>query len=506
MTLPRLVPRRVWAPSPRAHGVRSGALPPLAALVVALVLAVLTLPPLSPVARAQGIVTVDDVEMISRFPQGVQFLATVSAPRDIAEVTLRYRVLGERASRYARAEILASRSVRADFFVRTDTADRYIPPGAEIEYQFEGVDVAGERFQSEPRRTVLLDPRHAWERLDGPAGYVLSYGANGELAARVLATARETIERVGALIGTAAEGPVRLTLYGTWDEMRTALPPRSQVQEATLVTEGVSFGSTGVVLLLGDLPNLEGVTAHETVHFLVQGAMGSRIQLVPDWLNEGLAEYANPEASRGYGRALARAVEDGRLLRLTAMTRRPGRPEDVVLFYGQSESIVGYLVETHGAGPLPGLFEGLRAGAALDEALEAAYGFDRVELERRWRASVGAPPLEGATAPVALPTPVPRPTLVPYGAAPLPAQDAGSAAPAPGDARATQPPAPPAAAGGCTRTPEGTGAALPTDASGVVLALVLVGMVAFRRVDLGRRKARRARGGPPKAQDISQEE
>lgn len=420
-------------------------------------------------ARAQAPIHLSGIEVTSRFPDGILFTLSVAGSQDIASIALHYHVLGERAARYDRLDFQQSPSVTADLLVRTETADRYIPPGAEIEYWVEIEDAAGARLETEPQRFVLLDPRFTWRGLDGDGGSILYHGDERDRAQRVLQSALDTTREMGALMGVSVEGPLRITLYNDWAEMRTALPPRSQVQEESLITEGVSFGDTGVILVLGSVPDVEGVTAHETTHFLMQQAMGGLSRLVPAWLNEGLAEYANPRPSSSYTRALERAIDDGRLLPLSSLTRPPGRPEDVILFYGESESAVTYLVDEYGPLPLQSLLQQLREGAPIDDALGTAYRLDRDRLEVRWRRSIGAPPPEAATTERSLPTRIPRPTVVPFGAEQTPA--AVSAA-------EPEPTEPAASTGGCGRS---TGARSPMDLVGVAPGLGLVALVGLWR-------------------------
>jgi len=279
-------------------------------------------------------------------------------------------------------------------------------------------------------------------------------------------------------MGVSVEDPLRITLYNSWDDMRVALPPRSQVQEESLVSEGVSFGETGVILVLGSNSNAVGVTSHETAHFLMQQAVGPLSPLAPAWLNEGLAEHANPVANGSYTRALERAIRDGRLIPLSSLTRPPGKPDDVILFYGEAESVVAYMVESYGEQPLQRLLEELREGTPIDDALMASYRLDRDTLEARWRQSIGARPRAPGDGGRSLPTPLPRPTLAPFG----PAAGTTSGAQA-------APIATPAATGGCGRVEALAGVRRPLDLAGAAPALGLVALLGLLRA------ARRGRAG-----------
>ncbi len=351
----------------------------------------------------------------SRFPHGVVFRVEAQAAREISAITLRFRVLGQRALRYDNLEFAPALSVETEILVRTDTAERFIPPGAELEYFYEIQDETGAALTTQPQRFILLDPRFDWQSIREQSVSISYYGPVRPVAQQVLSDAQDTIERMGALIGVEVQRPLRLTMYNSWAEMRQALPPRSQVSEAALITEGVHFPSTGVVLILASAPRVAGVTSHELVHFLLDEAMGPLVQLVPAWLNEGLAEYGSTAPSPSYDFALDSAVAQDRLIPLTSLNVPPGVPRDAILMYGEGKSVVTFMVQTHGPEKLRGLLRRLAEGVSIDDALEAAYGFDRVGLEQQWRRSIGAPPLPQAGFEEARPTPAAYPTIVPFG-------------------------------------------------------------------------------------------
>ena len=409
----------------------------------------------------------------SEFPDGLRFDVAVDWHEQVAEARVRYRVLGEQVSRYGPLGFEPARAFTSELLVRTDTAQRYIPPGAEIEFSVEVTGASGAVTESDPQRFVFLDPRFKWTRIDAPGVYLHYYGGQEGRARRALEAAQETLDRMGELMGVEDRGTLRLTVYNSIGDMRRALPPRSRVQESVLVTEGVSFGDTGVVLLLGGNPEVEGVAAHETVHFLMRRALGRGAGVVPVWLNEGLAEYANPFPSQSFRNVFSRRLYDNTLLPLTSLTSAPGRPEDALLMYGQSESVVTYMIETYGAEPLRALLDQLGAGAAIDEALAAAYGFDRTGLEREWRTSIGAPPLAATPSRSALPTSIPRPTLAPFGFDTAPAF-AETPRPAPTQPPSETAPPPEQSSGNCTRAEGGWDAA-------ALIAPVLLGLLVRRR-------------------------
>ena len=69
----------------------------------------------------------------------------------------------------------------------------------------------------------------------------------------------------------------------------------------------------------------------------------------------------------------------------------------VSLFYGQSWSLVDFLVNTFGEEKFAELFRSFKEGATTAEALEETYGFNQDGLENAWRESVGLPPRQAPT-------------------------------------------------------------------------------------------------------------
>jgi len=72
----------------------------------------------------------------------------------------------------------------------------------------------------------------------------------------------------------------------------------------------------------------------------------------------------------------------------------PADPEQASLAYAQSGSVVEFIIDTYGQEALAGLLEIFSEGALYDEALEEALGVDTWGLDKAWRESIGAAPLE----------------------------------------------------------------------------------------------------------------
>jgi len=101
-----------------------------------------------------------------------------------------------------------------------------------------------------------------------------------------------------------------------------------------------------------------------------------------------------------------------------------GSPGEILLGYGQGQSVVEYLVSTYGQNKMAELIQSIKSTFDIDAGLKLTYGFDQHGLDSEWRRSLGVDPLpspkkkipEEPQQGVALPTiiaPVLKPTIPP---------------------------------------------------------------------------------------------
>ena len=215
--------------------------------------------------------------------------------------------------------------------------------------------------------------------------------ASGHKAKTILEVAQQTLERMGPLLGIAPEDPLHIVTYTDYSDMRVALPFRSQAVSDQLITQGTAFAAERVLLVHGGDSSFVGTTSHEFTHLLVADAAGRSYNRVPRWLNEGLAEYANTSSS--YDRYLWAAINSGQLRPLWFQETFSGTPDDIIIAYGQGESVVEFMLSAHGTEKMAELISALKSTFDIDRALEEVYGFDQHGLDTEWRLWLGLEPL-----------------------------------------------------------------------------------------------------------------
>lgn len=376
-------------------------------------------------------VSVLDQDALIIFPDELVFSVRFSSDRPVERVTLYFMIEGKDSTRREPATIEAGDTLSAEFVLKTRGGSSFfIPPGAVITYSWTFEDEDGNTSKSESVTFIYIDTRFDWETVNGEIVTVFYNGPTQTRAETILEASNVTLRNMGALLETELARPINIVVYNNPLQMQDVFPFVSRTTSSGLITLGQAYGREGVILIMGGDRRIKGTTSHEMSHILIAEAGEGLGVRLPAWLNEGLSEIGNLEPGFSYDLALLMGVREDRLLPITHMTSAPGTPEDAILLYGQSRSIVGFMIETYGQPKLAELLRVYKNGNIdMDDALMQVYGFERVELDNLWRDSLGLPHLSEertGNRPVGGATPIP--TRVPLGA-PTPAIASTSEAP-----------------------------------------------------------------------------
>ncbi len=390
--------RRPWVT--RSRSCRPSGLPATAGLKprsCALLLALFAVAALALGAKpssAQGL-SVTDGGAQNDFPDGIEFRVSAQSDEPIESVRLRYTVLPDGTAASGVPDFEPATSVSTTFTLAGNEPPRvYLPPGTRIDYHWEVEDAAGDVATTPEKAFVYEDTRFHWTTLEAN-GVVLHYYSGSEADAQaMLDVAREALDGMSSLLSATVEFPVNVRIYASVEDMRPALQSRSESYEARIITAGERV-SSDTVLVLGNVSF--STLRHELTHVVTAIAGEGPFGNLPAWLDEGTAVYAQGDPE-GFGSTVQRAIDRGNVLSVRSITSYQGDPDKVNLFYGQSWSLVSYLVDTYGEEKFAQLFAEIKRGHTTDDALETVYGFDQDGLDNEWRVSVGLPPLEN-TAP-----------------------------------------------------------------------------------------------------------
>jgi hypothetical protein len=138
---------------------------------------------------------------------------------------------------------------------------------------------------------------------------------------------------------------------------------------------------------------LTAALPHELTHVVLADHFSERN--LPRWADEGMAILADTQAKRDlHLRDLRAAMDEKTVLRLTQILPSTDYPpsENWGVFYGQSVSIVDYLVRQSTPHQFVRFLDAAQTGD-YDRALHDFYGIrDMQELDRLWAASVSVSP------------------------------------------------------------------------------------------------------------------
>lgn len=384
----------------------------LAVIITLLILAVFAAD-VPQTSKAAGI-EVRSQNTTNRFPNGVQFSIFLSTEAPITSARLRATVLPDRPIAFVRATCTAGTAPTCNATLG-ESQDSYMVPGAEIRYVWEIEDQNGNKLETPEASATYMDDRFQWQSVTEDGLTVYYYFGNDETPRNVLRTSRETIDRISALLDTTLDFPVKIWVYRTAADMAPAVASTAgRGPNSTVRTLG-EVGAADTALVSRDVDFLN-IVRHELAHVVTGRATRSHINF-PSWINEGISVYAQREILPDEQAAMDVAIRRNEMLPISSLgSSARGTAGTVSLFYGQSGSIVKYMIETYGDEKFAQWVAATRT-QTIDDALKAVYDFDTLGLENGWRASLGLPEVTGSgTGSSTSPSTIP--TLPPLGANP----------------------------------------------------------------------------------------
>jgi len=371
--------------------------------LTALAFAILLLASVSRPAPAQEGITVISNTYESLFAEEILFRLEARSESEIEKIVLLYSIGGEEVTNRGYPDFTPAKEVAAEYVMDVQRGE--IAPFSEIEYFWRIEDGAGNRLDTEPVSFVYEDDRFQWERLTQGQVTLHWYNADRAFAQRLLEIALESLAHLEEEVGVEPQEPVKLVVYQSKADMLGALVPRGEVFEAEVITLGTVV-SRDTVLLHGTHRGVEETIAHELSHVVIHLATENPYAGIPAWLDEGLAMYNQGELPAANREALERAIRENGLISVRSLTAATGKPEEINLFYGEVYGVVEFLLKTYGKEKMAELLAVFKEGAAYDDALMKAYGFDQDGLDAQWRESLGLHPREAIQAtPEATPVP-----------------------------------------------------------------------------------------------------
>lgn len=328
----------------------------------------------------------------SEFPNDVVFSLQAQSPDPVAQAHLVYRLSDDPVSFSDRVPVSPSGRVSASFTL--DLQQRYLPPGVVIHYKWLLDGLSGAKYATPWSDVTVADPRFAWHTLTNGPLTLHWYDGDQAFAATVLGDALKSYYQAAQTVGARNAGPQNVPhgdiyLYASAADLQGAL-----AQGTDQWVGGQTFPKYHVVVLLGPSAQpgqVDRDVSHEVTHLAVDGATAELAPL-PTWLDEGMAMVAEGPADPSYLSALNDAAQSGQLLSLQSLSGNfPEDPNQALVAYAESESMVRYFTQVYGQERLTQLVDAYRHGQTDDQAFTNSVGVSASRFEAGWRQSIGAP-------------------------------------------------------------------------------------------------------------------
>ena len=337
---------------------------------------------------AASVISLSSSVQIS-FPDAITFNISAQSDEEVMQLRLHYIVEQQNYAEVVSegwAQFTPAKFVRSQWV--WDMRKSGLPPDAVVTYWWTALDAAGKMAQTVPATITFADTRFNWRSISRGLVTLYWYSGNEAFAESLMTASQQGLERIEDSIGAVPHGQVKIFIYGSASDLQS-----SHLFSAEWVG-GLSYSGYNVVVVGVSTNQLSfGLRAvpHELTHWVVgQITFNNYGAGLPVWLSEGLATYfESPSLNTSYRNALDNAIKNNQLLSVRSLSS-PFSAVSAVAYisYGQSYSIVSFMISKYGKEKMQSLLEVFRQGATYDDALMQVYGFDQDGLDRLWRHSL----------------------------------------------------------------------------------------------------------------------
>ena len=147
------------------------------------------------------------------------------------------------------------------------------------------------------------------------------------------------------------------------------------------------FGIIAIGIPTNELDWGKGAIAHELGHVVTHQITFSPYgAILPTWLDEGLAMYAEGKPDPYLESVLQKAIAQNNLISVQSLASPfSALPSEAYISYAESQSIVAFLIQNYGKDKMLQLLNLFTEGSTYDDALTQVYGFNQDGLDAAWQ-------------------------------------------------------------------------------------------------------------------------
>ncbi len=277
-----------------------------------------------------------------------------------------------------------------DVAASIDMQLHYMPPGVDIVYRWRVTLTDGTILET-PEQTVLyMDNRYKWSTVTSGQVTIYYFKGDDQVGKEALNTTVQSIDQFKQTFNIASSEPVRVILYGSSNAFASALPPNSAEWIGGIAEPELHMVLTGIQPGSDATTEIHRILSHEVVHLIVGQVTSNPFNSPPPWLDEGLATYYQEVPDSRFDPALKNAIRTGQLIPVRALNSSfPDDPNQALLSYAESRSIVDFIINQKGADKMAALLQAYAGGVSNDEAVQTGLGISIDQLDTDWKIWLG---------------------------------------------------------------------------------------------------------------------
>jgi hypothetical protein len=339
-------------------------------------------------AQSRDGISVTNNEAKVSFPLQLNFSLKAQSEAAITDIRLRYNIDQESfATVTAEAYVVFAPASTVDVQYSLDMRKTGgLPPGVKINYWWVIKDAAGGKVETKPASILFDDNRYKWQNIKDGQVNIYWYSGSTEFAYELMFTAKEALAKLAKDTGAAVTKPIKMYVYASTQDLLGALIYPYEWTGAVTYSQ---FSTIAIGLQPSNLEWGRMAVAHELSHVAIYQVTMNPFNDLPRWLDEGLAVYAEGVIDVSFSTALYNAVQDNSLISVRSLASPFSADSRLAaLSYGESFSIVEYLISTYGQDKMLELLTVFSRGSTYDGALMKVYGFNTEGLDILWRKHV----------------------------------------------------------------------------------------------------------------------
>jgi hypothetical protein len=343
------------------------------------------------ISYAQSGISLTDSSAQVFFPSGLAFNIEAESQNDIVKLRLHYqidRMTYAPVTNEAWPVFTPAPKVQAQWV--WDMRKASLPVGATVTYWWTIEDSTGDILTTPSQIIHFDDLRYNWKKETSGQITLLWYKGDQTFIDQLMAACNQALDRLSRDTGAHLEQPVKIYIYGSSEDLRGAMVFPQEW------TGGVAFTEYGIIAIgipTNELDWGKGALAHELGHMITHQITFSPYgNVLPSWLDEGLAMYAQGTTDPYLESVFQQAVEQHNLISVRSLASPfSAIPSEAYLSYAESQSIVTFLIQNYGRDKMLQLLNVFKEGSTYDDALTQVYGFDEDGLDTLWQEYVTSP-------------------------------------------------------------------------------------------------------------------